>query len=368
MKKIGLLEYNSLIWFIIRASFVELTSYLLISEVKQDAWLAVLIGIFIGIIPVSLMLYFKNKYPNDNIISLNNKLGFIGKIINIILLISVFIFGLTSFWVLIHFINSIVLFNTSLWIIIIAFIIPIWYISSKDIHVIGKTGLLMFYAMIAFIFIILIGLANNIEFDNLMPVFNHKTSKILYASLIFVSFDILPLFLLSIIPKDKVKNYSNKASLISYILASLSVLNIIFLIISCLGIDLASLYEYPGYHLLKRVSLLDIVDRLENVLSLEWLFSTIIQVVITIHFITQGIKEMFKSKEKTNNYITIIICLSFAIISNFIFKTHGTETVFFKNILLYILIGSFFILPLISLICSHFINHNKSQRNNNCNN
>lgn len=348
MKTINSLEYNTLLWFLTRATFIEITAEILLNTAHQDSWISIIIAIIIGLLPFSLFSYLKNKYPDQNIIKINKtKLGKFGTLLNLILIASTLIFAICSFWIIVHFIDSQYLYRTPIMIIIIVLILPVIYTIIKNIHIFSKVSLIMFYISLFFILVILIGLVGNINIDNLKPIFNNSPNNILYGSFCFIGFNVLPLFLINIIPKNKIKGYSPKKSFIFYLISGLSLLNVMFLTISIFGIHLSELYNYPSFHLLKRVSVLDIIDRVESILSLEWFLALFVQIVISLFFIKEALKETFQTKEKTNNIIMIIVCLFIAFLTNFIFTTQGTELAYFKNILIYILYIAYFIIPLI---------------------
>ena len=353
MKQITSLEYNTLLWFLTRATFIEITAEILLNTAHQDSWISILIAIIIGILPITLYSYLKNKYPQQNIIKLNQeKLGKIGTFLNLILIASTLMFTISSFWIVVNFIDSQYLYQTPTPIIICILILPVIYTIIKKFHVFTKVNLIMFYISLFFIIIILTGLIGNVDINNLKPILNNSPNNILYGSFCFIGFNILPLFLLSIIPKKNIKNYSPKKSFLFYIISGLSLLNVMFLTISIFGIHLSELYNYPSFHLLKRVSVLEIIDRVESILSLEWFLALFIQIVISLFFIKISIKELFQTKEKTNNIIMIIACLIIAILTQIIFTTKGTEIAYFKNILIYILYISYLIVPLITFIKS----------------
>ena len=353
MKQITSLEYNTLLWFLTRATFIEITAEILLNTAHQDSWISILIAIIIGILPITLYSYLKNKYPQQNIIKLNQeKLGKIGTFLNLILIASTLMFTISSFWIVVNFIDSQYLYQTPTPIIICILILPVIYTIIKKFHVFTKVNLIMFYISLFFIIIILTGLIGNVDINNLKPILNNSPNNILYGSFCFIGFNILPLFLLSIIPKKNIKNYSPKKSFLFYIISGLSLLNVMFLTISIFGIHLSELYNYPSFHLLKRVSILEIIDRVESILSLEWFLALFIQIVMSLFFIKISIKELFQTKEKTNNIIMIIACLIIAILTQIIFTTKGTEIAYFKNILIYILYISYLIVPLITFIKS----------------
>lgn len=353
MKQITSLEYNTLLWFLTRATFIEITAEILLNTAHQDSWISILIAIIIGILPITIYSYLKNKYPQQNIIKLNQeKLGKIGTFLNLILIASTLMFTISSFWIVVNFIDSQYLYQTPTPIIICILILPVIYTIIKKFHVFTKVNLIMFYISLFFIIIILTGLIGNVDINNLKPILNNSPNNILYGSFCFIGFNILPLFLLSIIPKKNIKNYSPKKSFLFYIISGLSLLNVMFLTISIFGIHLSELYNYPSFHLLKRVSILEIIDRVESILSLEWFLALFIQIVMSLFFIKISIKELFQTKEKTNNIIMIIACLIIAFLTQIIFTTKGTEIAYFKNILIYILYISYLIVPLITFIKS----------------
>lgn len=353
MKKITSLEYNTLLWFLTRATFIEITAEILLNNAHQDSWISILIAIIIGILPFLLYSYLKNKYPDKNIIQINKeKLGKFGTILNIILIVGTFIFTICSFWIIVHFIDSQYLYRTPTIMIIIILILPVIYTIIKDFHIFSKVNLIMFYISLFFILVILSGLISNINIDNIKPILNNNPKNILYGTFFFIGFNILPIFLLTIIPKNKITNYSPKKSFIFYIISGLSLLNVMFLTISIFGIHLSELYNYPSFHLLKRVSVLDMIDRVESILSLEWFLALFVQIMISLFFIKEALKETFQTKEKTNNITMIIVCIITAIISFLIFTTKGTEIAYFQNILIYLLYIIYFIIPLITFFKS----------------
>ena len=353
MKKINSLEYNTLIWFLIRATFIEITAEILLDVAHQDSWISIILGLIIGILPFSLYVYLKNKFPDKNIIAINKEqLGKFGTFLNLIIIGGIFTYALCSFWIVTNFIDSQYLYRTPTILIIIILMIPVIYAIHKDFHIFGKVSLIIFYISLIFIFIILIGLIGNINIDNLKPIFNNSPNSIFYGTFCFVGFNILPLFMLTIIPKNKINGYSPKKSFLFYFLGTLSLLNVLFLTISIFGIHLAELYNYPSFHLLKRVSVLDVIDRIESILSLEWFLALFVQIVVALYFIKEAIRETFKTKEKTNNILITIVCLIIAFLTTTIFITKGTEIAYFKNILIYILYTVCLIIPLITFFKS----------------
>lgn len=353
MKKINSLEYNTLIWFILRSCFIELTFTTLIYHIKQDSWISAIIGSILGLIPFAIYETLKRKFPNDNLITLNKKIyKKFGNIINIILLVGCLIAAFCLFWILIHFTNALFLSKTSPWIISIALILPIGYAGTKNIHIIGKISLILFYINIFFNIIIMTGLTGNIDLNGLKPLLENKIPKIFSGSIIFIGFNIAKLFFLTVVSKKEIKNYSTKTNLITYIIACINMLSILITTICVFGIDLTLLYEYPAFQILKRVNILGTLDRIESILSLETIFSDFIQIIIIMYYARKIISQTFQLKQKTNKYIIILICLFTYFTSNTIFLTHKEGEQFFRTNLLYIIYLVCILIPFITLLKS----------------
>lgn len=353
MKKISAFEYNSLIWFIIKACFTELTITVILLQTKQDTWIATIIGSIIGLIPFTIFEYLKNKYPNDNYITLNKKLfKKIGNTLNIITLLGSLIALICTFWILVHFTNALFLYRTNSWIISITLIIPIVYASQKGINIISKVSLILFYISALIIIIVMTGTFSEIDINNIKPILENNHNDITHSTLIFIAFNILKLFFLNIIPKEKIYKYSSKKNYLTYLLVCITMIDITLITICIFGIDLSILYEYPAFQILKRVNILGVIDRVESILSIEGIFSIFIEMSIITCFAKETIKETFKTKEKTDKYIIILICTLTTIISNIIFKNQKFGEMFFQGPLLYIIYIICFFTPLITLIKS----------------
>lgn len=351
MKKITNLEYNTLIWFIIRAGLVGLSIKNIISISKQDSWISALIALILGIFPLLIFLYLKNYDEKLNILNLNNKVfGNKGTILNMILAVGTFLLVLIAFLNLTYFVNSQFLFKTKYIYISICFIIPIIYALIKGINAITKTSLILLYFVIIIIIIIIFSLYPNINIDNIKPILETSKQNIFSSALLLIAYNVLPLVLLLIIPKEKIKNYNIKTSLISYLLAMGSIANAAFFTISIFGKNLALIYDYPEFHILKKVKVGDFADRLENVLVLEWIIALFILIVIGLYFITETLKKEFKLKEKTSKFVSTIACLLILLISQFSLTLNESIPTLLENALVPILYICFLIIPLITMI------------------
>ncbi len=362
MKKISSMEYNSLVWFLIRAGYIGISISSLIAISGRDSWISGIIALFLGLIPLFVFSRLRNYNENMNICDLNVHLfGKFGNFINIVLALGVLFVAQISFLDMTHFINSQFLYKTPIWVISIVFIIPLAYSLFKGINAVSRTSLLLFYMVIFIIIFIIIGISSGVDFENFKPFFANESGSILRGALTLVAYNVLPLFFLLILPKNMLNDYSPKKSLIFYFLAMLSIINAAFMTIGVFGLEMSLLYEYPEFHLLKKVQVGNFIDRVESILSMEWILALFVLIMVAFYFVTRTFEQTFKPKEKTNSIFKIIVCLGILIVNQFIFKTNGSANEFFKDDMHIIMFVIFFFIPLMIMFgCKLKGIHNKN--------
>lgn len=350
MKEISSLEYNSLIFFTMRASFIGLSLGNIINITKQDSWISGLIALIIGLIPLFIFIYLKkyNKEKNiaELILSLFTKTGIL---INITLIIGGFLFSLVAFSNLTSFVSNQFLFKTSHIIIGTCFIIPIIYGLIKGINAIAKTSLITFFIVSFIIIALTLGVFNGINLENLKPHLQTSPFKIAHSSAIIIAFNIVPIFLLTIIPTNKIKDYTPKKTILFYIISIISLINALFLVISVLGTNLSLLYQYPEFNLLKKFEVGDFIDRIESLFSLEWVVALLIQIIIALYFIKEIIKTTFNTKEKTSKIIIIIACIILLLLNEKLFLTNASSNIFYNGPMIIIMFAYIILASLIAI-------------------
>ena len=161
------------------------------------------------------------------------------------------------------------------------------------------------------LFVTSIGLIKNININNLKPFFTSSPASYIKGLNIFYAFNITPMLILTSIPKDKIdKPKIKKYLIISNILSEVTIFILVFQTLAVFGYELASLYEYASFHVLKSVSLFGLKSRIESILVMQLLFDILIYNILAIYFIGDNIKSMFNLK----NPNTIYFCICFLVI------------------------------------------------------
>ncbi len=203
-------------------------------------------------------------------------------------------------------------------------------------------------------------LFQNIDINNFYPVLKENTNQILPSALKIASINYLPLLTILVIPKDKltVPKHYNKTIIIAYLIGALITFGLLITTFGVLGINLINAFEYSEYIVLRKVKLLGFLERIENIISLQWIIGTFIYLTIIIYTISKSIP--LKSI-KSHKYINIIIGIILIILTIIIFKDNTIFDNYIKNIFPYIISGLslIYILILIKIILSKK-HHNQS--------
>ncbi len=333
-KKITNFELATLNYFITRAFLIGITFNALINSMKQDSWIIPLLSIIPGIIFIFLVEYIMNYEPSlslpDKITKLfKRKLGIV-----IITITSLFAYLMCTlnYLNLCSFIQSQFLTKTPIVAIAILFAIASYYILDKGINTLSRTSNILFYLNILLIIISFLGLIQSIKISNLQPFLVSSAKDYVNGLNSFYAFNIAPIILISIIPKDNIENAKIKKYLIiSYILSIITLFGLLIETLAVFGYELASLYEYAEFHVLKHVTLFGLNSRIESILVMQLLYDIFIFNVLIIYFISNNIRSVIKFNK--NNLLYFITCILVIIGTIFLSKYNIYLDNFMNNII-----------------------------------
>lgn len=276
----------SVMYFLSRALFLGVGFSLIFDKVGKDAWISVILGTLLGLIvvyPISKIL----KYKKDKSLSeVLKEMKFIGLFIRIIF-IAFLIFLLYECIVIMQTLTtSFFLINTPPIIVgISGAFLAILTIKENDttLFKVGESLVVIAIITVLIIFSILLSYS---ELEAFLPVFTVSYKDIIKGALYYAAFSTGPL-LLTLDFKDDGKNIIS-----CYLVSSLALLFICFLIIGVLGPELIKIYRFPEYMVLKRIKLLDFIEKIENIISIIWILDAFMILATT----TQTLKNLLPKK------------------------------------------------------------------------
>lgn len=341
-KNINIIQYCSILIMLVDASFLGISIYTCIDNSGVDCWISILISLLIGITCIIIFNHINNFMPSKNlskkIICLyGKKIGFIINLIITICFFSIFLCFMTN--ILIYIVSQF-LTKTPLIFIGIIFVFLIIYINIKGIEVISRVSYIFIIINMLLFLISLFGLINNIDCSNLLPIAQNGIKPIFKSSFFIIIDNIIPIYVLLSIPKNKICNYKNlnKYVYFSFIYALLIMVIIVVATVGTLGIDLSKLYKYPEYIVLKNISLFGFLNNMENVFNIQWILGLFIMVSISLF----AIRSNFQSNKNKNvvsiftSIITLII-IKKVFINDSIFENYIHKIVPYFNVTLLII-------------------------------
>ena len=353
--KINNIGYSSIIFFITETMFLHIGLTEILNSAETNSIYSVLLG---GLISI-LVLYFIIKlfnYKKDLNIFVKIEIIFgklIGNIINLFLVLLIILYFTYSLWSINTYVQNKYLDSTPSFIIILLFLIPVVLSQVKGIKTISKASLILLLITTLIIAFSIFNLYSSIDIDNFKPFFYKSFFIVLKNAFIFSSYFVTPVFMILVTPKDNIYNNINLTRKITFffIISIINLLLLFIFIIGIFGIDLAKILSYPEYSLMKKINFFDFIQHIENISTIEWLFS----IFITSSFSLNFIKEYLNYK-KINNIIyffIIIVCFLLALV---LFN----NTTIANNMIKKYFILIYYIPILIILISSNILKRNKS--------
>ena len=340
MKKTSYLEIASLVIIQTVTTFFGISVSILKEGAGVNAWLSALISDIIGLIPLCMIIYISNYKQNQDLNKKINslfgkKIGFIINITFSLLLISL---AITLLYNINNFILSQFLYRTPFLVSCTLFILIIIYCSNKGINVITKVAMLLLTINLGLYTINILALIQHIDISNFLPLLKENTNNIIPTSLKIASINYLPLLTILIIPKENItvpKKY-NKTLILSYITGTLISFGLVITTFGVLGINLVNAFEYSEYIVLRKIKLLGFLERIENIISLQWIIGSFVYITIITYTISKNIP--IKS-QKTNKWTNLIIGIILTALTTIIFNDNTIFDTYVKEIFPYIISG-----------------------------
>ena len=267
--------------------FGIINSYLLNTS-KIDTPFSLIIGfiltIFLSLIPLKL---FNTKEE----LSFTEKIKFTYKKISPIILLIYTITSL-SLYILISyrltsFISSQYLIETSKIYLLIPTLLITYYIANKGIETVTRLSQISLFICILIFLFDALSLIPQINIDNYFPILNTNKINILKSTLMFSIFSSVPFTYIQITNKSNLqdKNKFTKYYHILHIISFIMIASAITITLGVYGIKLTNLFDYPLYTVLKKISLFNFLDSIENASIMLWPLSLINACSIILLFI-----------------------------------------------------------------------------------
>lgn len=337
MKKISIFQYKCMAFLLPITMFFGIGLSNIVKETAESFWLSIIIGVVFGLI---IVLGVEEIFTVDNegiICKANKWQSFIYVLISI-----VFIMLATA--ILTNLIVSIYLTEVNPFIICLPLIIMMIYGAYKGEDTTAKISVILLIYCIILSICILLTLTREIKFTNFLPLFNTKPIKIISQSFNYAICSTTPLIILGVYGINNIENYKKNSLLKSYILSSLLILLIFGLTVGVLGVNMTELYRYPEYIVLKKISLFQFINNIENFMAFFWILIYIIFILLSGSFMKNSLENLSVKK-----WIFPTISLLILVVLYFTFFKQINYLLFLYKYQTYILSGCLGLFILINI-------------------
>ena len=299
-EKINARQFTWLVSLYIIGSSILIIPSGLAAEAKQDAWIAAILSVSIGILLVFFYGVFIKKFPDKTIVEVTEEVvgKWIGKVVSFSFFSFVFLLAALVLRNIGDFFTTQILIETPLEVIFAIFILVVIMGAGLGIETIARACEIFFPWIFFLLFLLIVLLIPEMKFANIKPFFDEGFKPIIRASIPFIGLPFLELiaFLMIHPSVNQSKSVSN-AFLKGTLLGGIVLFVVILSTILVLGSDFTSRNTYPTYILAKIISIGQIVERIEVIVAIVWMLSIYFKLVLLFYVSSLGLSQVLNIKD-----------------------------------------------------------------------
>ncbi|MNO34569.1 Spore germination protein YndE [compost metagenome] len=292
----------------------------------EDAWIAGLISIVLGLATVKLMMSAANINPNKTIIELSTQI--LGKWLGGAVTVSYLFFFLMAASTYVReiedFMCTQIYEGTPGGVIRFMAIVLLVYGLRLGLENLGRAAQI-FFPFFALFLISLVLLFPNIEMDRIHPILNTPFPDMLHTIMfgVFYPYGEMCVFFM-VYPFAQKHSKTSRDIFISLFIGALGLNLILFLSLTVLGAYFSEHEFYPAYILAQRINIGNFLQRIEALLATTWIISTYFKTALYFYAFVLGTAQLLNLK----NYKHLIFPVAFLI--------YGMTDLLAKDIIFYV--------------------------------
>lgn len=291
------IKTGNLAYFLSRSLFLGGGISLLFLNANKDAYIAIILGSLLGI-GIIYLISLVSKKVNQPLNEYLKEKSILNISIRIIFIIYIIFLIFILLIILATFLYSYFLIFTPSIISCLPFVFLATYLNSKSIKNISLIAGVLLVLSLVLVFLKTILLANEFDFSNIMPILTVKPSNLFITALIFSVLSTAPF--LTIIDEQT----TFKENIKYYLISMLTIFIVVLTITVVLG-EMVNIYSYPEYSVLRKISLFNFIENIENFVSAGWFFD----IFISLSVCSLKLKNLINVKSSLVAFIISVIIL-----------------------------------------------------------
>ncbi|PUB08323.1 spore germination protein KB [Paenisporosarcina sp. OV554] len=320
------------IFFTVGTSILTVPSALA-ADAKQDAWIAAIIGTGIGLLVIWLFITIALWFPHLTYIQINEKVfgKWVGKTFSVLFVLMSFLYTSQLLYYRGSYLNIHALPSTPMVVLNILMVGIVVMGVRLGLETIARSAEILIVVFFVLLLILVVFISPEIKFENIQPVFEMGTKKIVQSSLFyFITSSVNAVILLMIFPSfiNKMKQVK-KSFLIGNLIGGIVIIIITFLSVAVLGPENTARQSYPSYELAKRINVGDFVQRIEGLMAALWIIALYFKTVLYFYASVLGMAQILNLKDYrplTFPLGMIAVVLSLVVYPNVIYQQNWDST------------------------------------------
>ena len=340
------------------------------SGLKQDAWIAVLLGMAGGLLLFLVYHRLFSYYPDLPLTGYVQKITgkFIGSILGFLYIVYFLYCASRVMRDIGELLTTTIYTNTPLFILNALMVLTVIYAIHKGLEVLARVGELLFMmvylmAIVGFLLVLFSGL---LHLENLKPILENGIMPVIKKTLgetITFPFGEMIIFTM-ILPNLNEPKKAKLVCLSGIILSGINIIITTIINIAALGTDLIIRSPFPLLSTISKIDLMNFIERLDVFFMLYLVIGGFFKITLYFYAAVLGATELFKFKNTSKLTFPIGLIVLFAsltIASNY--AEHIKEGL--KIVPIYLHWPFQIIIPMMLLVIAFFRNRKKKQKTTN---
>lgn len=331
-----------IMYFLTQSLFLGFGISILFNISGKDCYIGAILGLCLGLIIVYFYAKFLELKQKRTLKEILKEHKIIGIITRILLLITSYILLIYSLVIYKVFVGSFMLIKTPSIFLLIPIVLFGTYGAFKGLNVISRVSEAILPLSLILIIFAALGIVGLFDSNNFLPILTTTPSNFFKTAITFAGISAFP-NILTIHYHEKPKHM-----LLSYFISASIIIATIIYINGILGEELIHIYRFPEYMVLKQLKLFQFIEKVENILSISWIFNIFILLMMSIY----SLKELVPNKKPKIITSLILILTVYIIDKIFAFNYVNELRIYHYLPYISIIIPLILIIPLLYLVKS----------------
>jgi spore germination protein KB len=285
--KISIRQFQLLVILYTIGTTILVIPSALAADAKQDAWIAAIAGVCLGLFIVWLYTKLGQMMKEMNLVEYSRAVlgNILGSVVAMIFVVFGFVGAVTLLFYVGNFMTTQILIETPIQFVHLLFAAIVVMAVKLGLETIARTAEIFFPWFVLLFIALTVFLTPDMRMENVQPVFEVENKVLLRAAITFAGTAVLPLVnFLMFYPSINDPKKIGRAFMSAAVVGGIFVVGISFLSISVLGADVTERLVYPSYALAKKINVGKFIQRVEVIIAALWFISIFFK--MTLYFYT----------------------------------------------------------------------------------